>query len=245
MHRAIHRDGLPAVILRPTVVFGPYSPFVLDVVQAAKAGEFGLIDDGRSVCNAVFVDDVCSAIHTALTTESGLGEAFFVNADKAVTWRDFNETFARMANPQVTFRDFKSADIQARLDAQRPTVSSNFRALKQLVTSPDFHRQLSTVPAVGWALFHAKELVKQSLPVEKVVGIKRARAASASPSTNTQGAGAKWPGGGRLVRECSSVAFSNEKARLVLGWRPAFTFEQGAAMTRVWLEFARYIPTAK
>jgi len=240
VRRAIQRDGLPAIILRPTVVFGPYSAFVPDVVQAAKSGEFGLLDDGRGVCNAVFVDDVCSALHTALTADTALGEAFFLNADKAVTWRDFNTTFARMARPDVTFRDFKSAGIQPRLDSQRATIGTNFRALKQLIASPDFHRQPSTVPAVGWALFHTKELVKKSLSGETVADIKRARAASASPSAASAATSAKWPEGGRLVRECCSVEFSNEKARRVLGWRPAFTFEQGAAMTRVWLEFARY-----
>src|SRR5205085_6940941 len=48
--QAAVRTGLPAVILRPTVVFGPYSPFVVQVISAARSGTVSLIDGGGGVC---------------------------------------------------------------------------------------------------------------------------------------------------------------------------------------------------
>jgi nucleoside-diphosphate-sugar epimerase len=35
-----------------------------------------------------------------------------------------------------------------------------------------------------------------------------------------------------------SIAFSNERARTELGWRPRYDLQAGAALTRTWLEFA-------
>lgn len=60
VQRAIAR-GLPGVILRPTIVYGPYSPFVVRVIEAAPTGTIDLIDGGDGICNAVYVDDVVSA----------------------------------------------------------------------------------------------------------------------------------------------------------------------------------------
>jgi nucleoside-diphosphate-sugar epimerase len=51
VQRAIDRDGLPGVILRPTVIYGPHSGFVLRVINEARTGVVTLIDDGRGICN--------------------------------------------------------------------------------------------------------------------------------------------------------------------------------------------------
>ena len=55
-----------------------------------------------------------------------------------------------------------------------------------------------------------------------------------------EGAGseAPWPDLGRVTRECMQIAFSNERARTVLGWRPRYGLPTGAAVTRSWLEAA-------
>ena len=87
--------GLPGVILRPTIVYGPYSPFVVRVIEAARAGAISLIDEGSGVCNAVYVDDVCDAIYAALESERAIGQAVFITGDRAVSWRDYNLTFAK------------------------------------------------------------------------------------------------------------------------------------------------------
>ena len=126
MQQAI-ATGLPGVILRPTVVYGPYSPFVARVVQSARAGSVSLIDHGAGVCNAVYVDDVCDAICAALHSDNALGKAMFVNADRAVSWRDFNLTFANMVAPAPTVSNFAAHEVLAHWDLARPTLRSNSR----------------------------------------------------------------------------------------------------------------------
>src|SRR5690606_2554631 len=60
------RGALETVVLRPTIVYGPYSFFVTPIAQYARAGHVSLVDGGRGLCNAVYVDDVCEAILAAL-----------------------------------------------------------------------------------------------------------------------------------------------------------------------------------
>ncbi len=98
---AFDRGDLPAVILRPTVVYGPHGHFVLQVIQQARNGVVSVFDGGVGVCNAVYVDDVCAAIDAALVAPKALGEALFINADQVVSWGDFITAFAALvATPQ-------------------------------------------------------------------------------------------------------------------------------------------------
>jgi nucleoside-diphosphate-sugar epimerase len=223
------RSGLPVVILRPTVVYGPYSPFVVGI---ATCRQLTLIDEGRWVCNAVYVDDVCDAIHAALTTETGLGRAFHINGDDEITWRDFNLAFAP---PGAPLSSVSAEEAWRYWHAQRPTLRSNFRALVRLLASPEFHRQLSTVPALKTAISWAKRSLAQRLTEEQKFALK----ARLQPRRGGGGPAREWPNPGRLIRETCAVRFHNDLAKQVLGWKPAHDFADGVRLTRLWMEFAR------
>jgi nucleoside-diphosphate-sugar epimerase len=107
-------------------VYGPYGLFVTSIVEAARSrGVFTMLDEGRGICNAVYVDDVCDAILAAIETTQGVGSAFFINADSAVTWREFNLAFAQMVVPAP-----RITNLSRRYWAsQRPTLKSDITAL--------------------------------------------------------------------------------------------------------------------
>ena len=239
VRRAIDRYGLPAIILRPTVVYGPYGGFVLAAIQQAKGGTIGLLDEGKWVCNAVMVDDVCSAIHAAITSDQGVGQAFFVNSDKAVTWREWNLTFAEMLGQPVQTVNFDTAELRAYWARQRPTLKSNLTAAAKLVVSPDLHRQFGKIPAVKSAIVWAKETAKARMGEEKVLAFKAKM--SPRPRAST-GPGVPMPNPSRIRLEAFPIEFSNELLKQTLGWKPAYDFKAGAEVTRQWLEFARLIP---
>jgi nucleoside-diphosphate-sugar epimerase len=227
---------LPGVILRLGVVFGPYSPFVLAVVARARRGEVSVIDNGRGVYNAVYVDDVCNAIHAALYSDEALGKSFFITADQAVTWRDFNLRFATMVVPNPVIHNFSSDEALAYWRSQRPTLHSNLRAFFRLMVSPDFHRQLGVVPALDKFIRWLKGSLKRALPVETTAKLKRL----AGGHIQTQNVlPVVWPNEGRVKRELFPIQFSNELACSILEWRPIFDFERGVEVTKSWLEFAR------
>jgi nucleoside-diphosphate-sugar epimerase len=188
---AIDRGDLPAVILRPTVVYGPGSHFVRQVVEQARAGEVSMFDGGRGVCNAVHVDDVCAAIDAALSRDEALGQAMFINADQPVSWGEFIRAFAALVTPAPRFVDLSSAEALrywAEHPPETPTgmLSRVARKLKSLTSGPP--------PA------------------------------------------APWPPAGRVMRETFPIAFANDKARRLLAWAPAVSFEQGVASCVPWLQ---------
>lgn len=223
--------GLPGVILRPTVVYGPHSPFVTRVVQDARHGIISLIDGGVGICNAVYVDDVCDAVYAALHSDQALGRAFFINADRAVTWRDFNLTFANMVSPAPIVRNYPAADVRAHWEAAKPSIRSNIAALKSLLASSSLHDQLVTVPALKATITWAKVNLKKVLSAEQVMALQGGSRGGSRSSI-------VWPDRGRLVREDFHLEFSNDLAKTMLNWRPSFDFAAGAALTKTWLEFA-------
>ncbi|MFG6466429.1 NAD-dependent epimerase/dehydratase family protein [Roseateles sp. BYS87W] len=116
---AIDRGDLPAVILRPTVVYGHGGHFEHQVIRQALAGEVTLFDGGQGVCNAVYVDDVCAAIDAALVRDEALGQAMFINGDDAVSWGEFIRRFAGLVEPAPRFTDL-SSDQARRYWAEHP-----------------------------------------------------------------------------------------------------------------------------
>jgi nucleoside-diphosphate-sugar epimerase len=113
VRNAIESGRLPAVILRPTIVYGPGGSFVESILKDARHGRVSLVDEGSGVCNAVYIDDVCDAIEAALTNPNALGSAVFINGDRAVSWREFALAFASLVQPSPVVEDLRSGDAIA------------------------------------------------------------------------------------------------------------------------------------
>ncbi len=240
VHRACKGEGLPAVILRPTIVYGPYGPFVIDVIANARQGKISLIDEGRGICNAVYVDDVCDAIHAALRCDEAVGKALLITADRAVSWSEFNLTFAQMAQPAPKVENFSSPEVRRYWEAQLPGLRTDLRAFSNLLISSDFHDQLSKVPSLRAAIIGTKRIITKHLAPQTVFTL---RSHYQKPSSPSPSAHRNWPNRGRVVREAFHLEFSNSRAKELLNWKPAYDFEEGAEITRTWLSFARLLPS--
>lgn len=239
---AFESHGFPAVIVRPTVVYGPYSFFVTPIVADAREGRVSLIDGGRGVCNAVYVDDVCDAIMAALANDKVMGRAFLINGDSRISWRDFITTFATMVRGQpLTISDHGLDEIAAHWRSRVPRAADSVRAIAKLAASPAFHAQLSTVAPVGQLIRGSKEKLAALLTEEQKIAIKRKLQGNRAPAAADDAPPVKMPSQGRVVREAYRSTISNDLAKSMLGWKPRFTFEQGAARTGQWLEFARLL----
>jgi nucleoside-diphosphate-sugar epimerase len=182
---AQQRGDVEAVILRPTVVYGPGSAFVSLVMDEARSGQVNWVDEGTGLCNAVYVDDVCSAIDAALAHPLH-GEAFFINGDAPITWRRFIEAFAD-ASPAPRF---------VNIDAAAAT---------------EYWAQRQRMPP-------------RSLAQKVFDKLRRLGGENPQP--------APFPPLGRIQRETIRIGFSNAKARRLLGWEPAVSFEDGVRLTK-------------
>ena len=126
-----------------------------------------MIDGGRGVCNAVYVDDVCEAIMAALDRDDAVGEAFLINGDTRITWRDFITTFADMVDGEKTVHDHSLDEIAAYWQAKRPRARDSVAAAIRLAGSPAFHAQLGTIPPVGKLIRGTKEMVARRITPEQ------------------------------------------------------------------------------
>jgi nucleoside-diphosphate-sugar epimerase len=163
VRQAMDAGHLSAVILRPTVVYGPGGFFVNAVIKEARAGSATIIDDGSGLCNAVYVDDVCDAIEAALRSQSAPGHAMFVNADRAITWREFTLAMAALVNPAPELKSVSAADALAwwaahPIQPPKPPRSLPHRIFRKLVRT--------IFPKPGPPFPHPGRISRESVRVE-------------------------------------------------------------------------------
>ncbi len=87
--------GLEVVILRPTIVYGPFSTsWTISVCESLTSGNWRTLGEaGEGTANLVYVDDVVAAARLALTAPAAPGEAFNVNGPEALTWNEYFSAF--------------------------------------------------------------------------------------------------------------------------------------------------------
>lgn len=83
--------GTPVVILRPSIVYGPFSEtWTVSFARRLSSGRWGTFGPtGEGKCNLVYVTDVVQAIYKALQSRDAPGEAFNVNGDDLHSWNDY------------------------------------------------------------------------------------------------------------------------------------------------------------
>jgi nucleoside-diphosphate-sugar epimerase len=89
------RRGLQATILRPSIVYGPFGKaWTCNIAKRLQSGQWGEFQKyGDGFCNAVYVDDLVSAILLALGHEAAAGNTFNVNGPNVVTWNEYFRRF--------------------------------------------------------------------------------------------------------------------------------------------------------
>jgi nucleoside-diphosphate-sugar epimerase len=83
--------GLPTVVLRPTIVYGPYCKlWIVKYAQRLLSGKWGIFKGlGEGTCNLVYVQDLVDAILLSLDSEQAVGKAFNINGPELITWNDY------------------------------------------------------------------------------------------------------------------------------------------------------------
>jgi nucleoside-diphosphate-sugar epimerase len=80
--------GLAVSVLRPTIVYGPFSSTwtVSFAERLVAGGSFPSRQDCQGTCNLLYIDDLVAAIVLALGRKEAAGEAFNVNGEEHLTW---------------------------------------------------------------------------------------------------------------------------------------------------------------
>jgi nucleoside-diphosphate-sugar epimerase len=197
--------GLPVTILRPSIVYGPFGRYwtagIAARLRSGRWGEFQKFGDGN--CNAVYIDDLVSAIQLAIEHPAAVGHAFNVNGPEILTWNEFFRRFneALQLPPLITKSAAQSAvrvAAAARLGRVAETMISRWEPA------------LMAIYLRGGPLSRLMKHVKtalQSTPSQRELGNLFGRRA----------------------------VYSDEKARLRLGYVPQFDLERGLRLCALWL----------
>jgi 2-alkyl-3-oxoalkanoate reductase len=210
------------VFLMPGVVYGPRSQWIAGLARQTVEGTAYLINGGRGVCNAVYVDNLVEAAQLALTAAGVDGESFFVSDAETVTWEDFYRPVlaafgrgledVRYIEPQVFTVSMKDR-IRGRMQ-----VAAEAPAVERL--KPHVPPALKKIykGVLSWASPDGPAPASWLLPEERPLDVALDM---------------------NYLQQCV-YKLPNAKAEKLLGYRPQVSFAEGMGRSVSWLKFAGY-----
>ena len=201
--------------LRPGVVFGPRSRWVADLAAEFRDGRAWLYNEGRGVCNSIYVDNLIHAIDCCLRAKDGAGEAYLVGDADRVSWSEFYQTAAAELG----------IDLKVHQLTQLPEFSRSFRErVENTVAQPWVQSLLPAVP------FKLKRATKTLL-------------ASWNPPTAPSAWTLPGTAGPRITQEMALLQQNRwkvpyDKAAKILGYAPPVPFIEAMRRSFAWYRFA-------
>lgn len=221
---AVREQGVPGTIIQPTIVYGPHSrPWTLDPADMLRHGTVVLPGSGEGTCNAVYVDDVVSAMILAAQRPEAVGQRYLVSGPAPVTWRAFYEDMARALGANGP--QFRPADALAR-------ANSRAGKIKRLLMDPEL--VIRRVAGIG----PARKLVNIAMKVLPGGPRHVLHERLFVPTVRRRGH-VHLPNPGHLAFLQGRAAISSSKARRDLGYAPVFSFEEGMEPTKQFLTSTR------
>lgn len=88
---AAHAGGeLAAIVIRPADVYGPgCGPYVLDPLDAIRAGRFVVPAGGLGWFTVVYIDDLVDGVVAAATSDAGVGQIFHLGGEEPITTGEY------------------------------------------------------------------------------------------------------------------------------------------------------------
>ena len=225
--RMIREEGLRATVIQPTIVYGPFSRWWTDhPVDVLIDGTLILPAPGDGICNAVYVDDVVSALILAADADAAHGETFLISGPDHPTWLDFYGAYARALGRDDAVRMMAYDEMERRVarGAGLPTVLAPKRLLA--------HRPLRPLRRVLHAVYSrlgdgvkakSKRFYEQGL---------------LPPKDNADGLAEFLPSKRRLDLYAAKCVVRIDKARHILGYEPEFDLERGMGCTTRYVRWA-------
>jgi nucleoside-diphosphate-sugar epimerase len=235
------RHGLQLVIVRPTIVYGPWGTHDTRANQLLSERRMMLVDGARGHFNGIYIDNLVDALLAALSSERAPGRIFHLTDDAAVTWRDFLEAHARAIDERMLPLPEPSREALRR--AWRGDHAPALQSVPEQVPADVGHKgsgpswlgkALLAIPGVrrGWrALRGTPEPPSGNDP-----GAHEAMLA-ASPVLEHGHAPTLSEHEADLFRIFEQVTFSADAAKAMLGFRSRVSFDEGMARTAAWIRW--------
>jgi nucleoside-diphosphate-sugar epimerase len=214
------------VVLNPSCVYGPWGGAYSELPASLARGQgFCWIESGIGIANYNFVGNLIDAIMLASDKPEAHGQRVIIN-DGVTTWRKLLGPFVEPWQEEIP-----SYTKQELLDMELEGRDSVLKAMRKLSASPDVRsivkRTVVGAAAVALANRYLPSAIPRSAPSHNRPA-KRAPEATAPPQPPS------WLAD---LYGNSSTVYSSEKARMILGWRPAIDLVEGQSRTVAHLDY--------
>jgi nucleoside-diphosphate-sugar epimerase len=152
------RTGLPVVIVRPGMVYGPGSPGgTKRLAKWAKRGQLPLVDGGRGTAYPVYIDNLIDLLLLCAVHPAAAGETFNAVDDGPVTLGEFLGAYMTMVPTDRAIRlpGWLVQGLAAVIDPLTPGVRLTYVASQMrgrgVVVNTHAKRQLGWQPKVSLA----------------------------------------------------------------------------------------------
>ena len=212
--------SLPVIILRPTIVYGPFSSaWTINTMNQMIGGRLVVPYGGKRICNAVYIDDVVQAIIKALGAPvSTHGRSYLVSGSDAISWKEFYDAHLSCSgtNEPVYMSNVESGDWHNKINVGKTPVKKD-SLLKDPITVLKRTHVYTVYQALLKNPFFKKRLLsaKTNIPRPLIYPDKDAFE----------------------TLSCKGKA-DVSKIKAELGFQPAFSFNEGMEKTRLWIEWA-------
>jgi nucleoside-diphosphate-sugar epimerase len=208
-----NKRGLQATILRPSIIYGPFSQsWTIDVATRLQSGNWGRFEElGDGIANVVYVDDLVRAIFKAIDEDAAVGEIFNIVGSERPTWNEYFERFNN-ALGLPPLRVISSAQA-ARSSSLRDRVGSITGKVVDRFQAP------------------LMRIYLRGGPISNVMKLVRTKLKTTPTSAELKGLYGR------------RADFSSEKAARVLDFQPEVDLKSGLAVCREWLDFHGYLST--
>jgi nucleoside-diphosphate-sugar epimerase len=216
-----NRGDVELVILRPGIVFGPRSSWVINFADALLAGQASLLNRGKGICNSLYVDNLVHGIYLAATQPAIDRDVFLLGDQECVTWADIYRPIAEAL-------EYELADLPEGIVAEQDTKQalSWFERLEPIRVSKPMQRILSSVPhRFRVAAYRAYETIFERSGDSRPILPQHAQ-----PVISREMA---------MLYSCRYKVPHSKAARL-LGYQPPVSFPEAVRRTVAWLTFAGY-----
>jgi len=96
MH-AHEKRGLPAVVVRPSQVYGPGShQFTIRPIQLIQSGKMMLVDGGVDLCKPLYIENLVDGLLLCASHKAAIGEVFNFTDGAPVPWHKFFGAYREM-----------------------------------------------------------------------------------------------------------------------------------------------------
>jgi nucleoside-diphosphate-sugar epimerase len=88
------RDGLPLVVARPALVYGPGDLHLLGWFRAIKRGLYRVVGHGNSLFHPIYIDDLVRGLRLCARTPGAVGRAYHLVGARALPIRELAAAIA-------------------------------------------------------------------------------------------------------------------------------------------------------